>query len=159
MAENLSWLLPIITLSVSLSSAIIALFTYRRVSTKHLSKTPDFSNEVKANEKIRLLNIVGSGTFQRLEISADGSRRAKIILVLDNETCLIESLASLSEKKSKYLTQDYSTFVGNTTRFSVEVNLEKNFFKSLELFIDNKDEDIPISVNGRVHFTLEKKPF
>ena len=160
MAENLSWVLPVITLSVSLSSAIIALFTYRRVSTKHLSKTIDFHKEINANQGLALFNINGSGSVQRLELNGEGRKGTKIVLKIDGESCLSESCASLSQRNSKFLTHVNLAFPEvRSYRFSIEMDLDKKFYSRLELFIDNKEENTPFTASGRVHYTFEKKPF
>ena len=88
------------------------------------------------------------------------SERLTKLSVIDGEPCITESLVSLSEKGSIFLrTHELTKPTIDCYSFSVEINLERKFSKSLELFIDNSNENTSFIVNGIVHFTLNKKLF
>ena len=160
MIETLSWILPFFTLIISLISITIALFTYRQVSTKHISKTEIFEKRIESFKELEIFNIQGSGSVERMEIKADGRRTSEIILKIDNEIAVSESRDRLKERNSNFLSYDNTVSSPvRTYKFYIEMDMQKRFHKSLALVIDNKKEDTPFLVGGKVYYTLEKKRF
>jgi len=152
-------LLPILGLLIPVVSLIIAILTYLRVSRKFLSKTLHFPKKIKPNEECVLFHVGGMGSLQKIELTAQGRSDATITLIVDGQVSVRESFASLRNKGSHYLTVFITPNIQGLGRFAIDMNLEKNFFKSLELMITNKDETASLDVKGTVHYNISEHRF
>ena len=160
MSEFGNWI-PILGLLIPTISLAVAILTYLRVSRKYLSKTLHFSMEIKPNEERVLFHVDGVGSFQKLEMTAEGGADAIITLLVDGQVCMRESFRSLRNKASRYLTLFIlpSTDPQALGRFGIDMNLERIFFKNLELMITNKHDTASMNVNGTIHYNISEHRF
>lgn len=122
------------------------------MTRKYLSRTIHFQENIKPKEETTLFNIEGTGSFQKLEITAKGSEYSSITLLIDDEVCLQETFDSLNKKASRYITR-YSRPSGEPIgKFAVEIDLQKNFFKSLKFSATNKHASLGMQIKGTVHY-------
>jgi len=146
--------LQFVMLIIAIASLTIAILTYLRVSRKYVSKTVPFEEKTMSNEEMTILDIEGQGSFQRLEMTADVSD-CMFTLVLDDEVVLEESFYSLHRKRSPYLRVfDQPNPLVRSGYFAVDMNLQKNFFKNLKFSIMKIDTDLPLFVEGSVHYNI-----
>lgn len=125
------------------------------VSKKSLPKTVHFKEAIKPNKEKTMFDIQGKGSFQKLEVTAEGSKYSMIALLVDDEMCLEESFDSLSLKSSRYVRR---FFVPNPQspigRFAIDIDLPRNFFKNLKFSVTNKHENIDLQIKGTVHYNI-----
>ena len=158
MSEFGNWI-PILGLLIPTISLAVAILTYLRVSRKYHSKTLHLSIEIKPRQIQSIFCINGTGSLQRLAITVQGDRSALIALTVDDEVCFRKSLWDLVSESSEYLISAGFSGPDQVGKFTIEVNMPKNFFKTLELLLTNKSENIPIKVNGTLHYDIYEPRF
>jgi hypothetical protein len=89
MSEITNWV-PIIGVLISAFSLLVAILTYLKVSRKYMSKKLHTVKEIKPTEERVLFNINGTGSLQKIEMTAKGSSRAMITLTVDGEVTMRE---------------------------------------------------------------------
>jgi hypothetical protein len=160
MSELGNWIIPLLSLLIPACSLVIAVLTYLRVSRKYSSETLHFTKEIMPEKEQTLFNIEGTGILQRLEMTAKGSPYAMITLIVDGLVCMKESFNSLRIKGSHYITEFRLPNPHTEGEFSIEIDLQKNFFKNLELMITNTNsESLFLKVNGTVHYDFYEARF
>jgi hypothetical protein len=153
MSELGNWIIPLLSLLIPACSLVVAVLTYLKVSRKYSSLTLHFVKEIKPEKEQTLFNIKGKGSLRRLEMTAKGSPYAMITLIVDSLVCLKESFDSLRIKGSHYITEFRLAIPHTEGEFSIEIDLQKNFFKNLELMITNTNSDsLSLKVRGTVHY-------
>jgi hypothetical protein len=158
MGEFGNWV-PIISLLVTAISVLVGILTYRRVSRKYYSRTMHFPKEIKPKENRILFEINGTGTLQRVEMTAAGSPDAKITISVDHLVFLRETFRSLYAKGSSYIRIFMLPNPQGIGQFSIEMDLQKNFFKSIEMSIENRHETETLTVRGTVHYNIYEPRF
>lgn len=151
--------IPILSLLVALVSSIISIFTYLRVSRKYFSKALHFLREIKPKERQVIFTIKGSGLLQKIEVTAKGNEKATITVSVDNSVSMSETFHSLMDRESKYLSEGSFIDGFGEGQFNLEMDLQKNFFKNIELSIDNKHEPRPLNIEGTVHYNISEPRF
>lgn len=155
---DFSLILPILSFVIATISTIVAILTYLRVSRKYHSKTLHLSKEIKPRQEETVFRINGTGSLQKLDITVHGRENATITLIVDGEVFLSGSFGDLRNKDSHYLKSFGFTSRG-TVEIALEVDLPKNFFKSLELLLNNKSEDEPAKAIGTLHYDIYEPRF
>lgn len=124
------------------------------------SKTLHFIKEILPEKEQTLFTIEGTGFLRRLEMTAKGSQYAWITLIVDGLVCMKESFESLSKRGSHYITEFRLPIPHSAGEFSVEIDLQKSFFKNLELMITNTNsEDFSLKVKGTIHYDIYEPRF
>lgn len=158
MSEFGNWI-PILSLLITAISVAVAILTYRRVSRKYYSRAMHFPKEIKPKEDRTLFDINGTGILQRVEMTATGSPDAKITISVDHLVFLGETFRSLYAKGSSYIRTFILPNPQGTGQFSIEMDLQKNFFENIELSIENRHETEPLIVKGIVHYNIYEPRF
>jgi hypothetical protein len=153
MSEFENWV-SILGLLIPAISLLIAVLTYLRVSGKYFSRASNFRREIKSKEFAILFNIKGIGVLQKIEIVATGSPSAMISATVDSIVFLEETFNSLMAKSSAYIRKYQISSPEGIGEFSIEMDLQKNFFASIAVYIDNRHEIQPLKVRGTVHFNI-----
>lgn len=160
MSELGNWIIPILSLLIAACSLVVAVLAYLRVSRKYSSKTLHFPKEIMPEKEQSLFNIEGTGSLRRLEMTAKGSPYAMITLIVDGLVCMKESFDSLKRKGSHYITEFRLPNPHTEGEFSIEMDLQKDFFKNLELVITNTNSDsLSLKVRGTVHYDFYEARF
>jgi hypothetical protein len=160
MSELGDWIIPLLSLFIAACSLVVAVWTYLRVFRKYSSKTLFFVKEIMPEKEQTLFNIDGTGSLQRLEMTAKGSPYAMITLIVDGLICMKESFDSLNRKRSHYIPEFRLTIPHTQGEFSIEIDLQKDFFKNLELMITNTNSDsLSLKVRGTVHYDFYEARF
>ena len=158
MTEIGNWI-PILSLLIAFVSSIVAILTYLRASRKYFSKALQFQREIKPKEGQVIFAIKGSGLLQKIEMTANGHENAIITVSVDNSVFMGETFHSLADRESKYLSEGSFVDGDGVGQFNLEMDLQKNFFKNIELSIDNKHETRPFNVKGTVHYNMSEPRF
>jgi hypothetical protein len=158
MSEFGNWI-PILGLLIPTISLAVAILTYLRVSRKSLSKAMYFPKDIKPKEHYTLFHINGIGILQKIEITATGNPDAIITASVDGLVFLRETFSGLAAKSSTYLRTFIAPFSQATGQYSIEMDLQKNFFRSIELSIDNRHKTESLKVRGTVHYNIYEPRF
>ena len=67
--------------------------------------------------------------------------------------CFNKSLWDFDAEHSSYLKHIFPEVNGVMTAF-LEINLEQNFFKSLELSVSNESKNKPAEAKGTLHYNI-----
>jgi hypothetical protein len=160
MSELGNWTVPLLSLLISACSLVVAVLTYLRVSRKYSSKTLHFEKEIMPEKEQTLFNIEGTGSLRRLEMTAKGRPYAMITLIVDDLVCMKESFDSLNGKGSPYITAFKLPNPYAEGEFSIEIDLQENFFKNLELMITNTNSgSLLLKARGTVHYDIHETRF
>jgi hypothetical protein len=146
--------IPILGLLIPAISLVVAVLTYLRVSRRYVSRACYFPKEIKPKEDRTLFSIDGTGILQKIEIVATGSPDAMITASVDGLVFLRETFSSFVAKGSTYVRRYQLPNPQGIGQFSIEMDLQKNFFKSIELSIDNRHETALLKVRGTVHYNI-----
>jgi hypothetical protein len=152
MSEFVTWI-PLLSLLVGVISAIVAVLTYLRVTRKYISEAYPFSIEIKPKTQDIIFAIKGTGVLQKIEFTAKGSAESIVKISVDNIVFLNETFISLLFRKSKYLTVQHG-LMNWMGQFDFDMNLQKNYFKKIELSIENKHQSTVMTINGIVHYNI-----
>jgi hypothetical protein len=150
--------IPVLSLLVGILSVIVAILTYLRVTRKYISDAYPFSIEIKPIKQDIIFSIKGTGVLQKIEFTAKGSAESIVKLSVDNIVFLNETFMRLLFRKSKYLTVQHGlmNWIG---QFDFDMNLQKNYFKKIELSIENKHQSNVMIINGIVYYNILEPRF
>jgi len=151
--------IPVLSLLVGIISTIVAILTYLRVTRKYISEAYPFSIELKPKKQDIIFTIKGTGVLQKIEFTAKGSAESILKLSVDNIVFLNETFMSLILGKSKYLTVPLGVVMNGMGQFDFDMNLQKNYFKKIELSIENKHQSNVMTINGIAHYNILEPRF
>ena len=126
----MNWI-PFFSLTVASISAIIGILTYLRVTRKYVSKALPFHRRIEPKGEQVIFVVKGIGVLQRVEMTANGTEDPIIMLSVDDSVFLKESLGSLYDRESKFMSEGSGTNVEGIGQFNLEMDLQKNFFKNI----------------------------
>lgn len=144
-------------------TVVLVLKLYSQITTKKeeweveprvISKTVNFAETLSANEERTIFTVNGKGSFQKLEIQAEGNPASRMILKIDNGVCWDESFEELHRKASKFLRIYRLPFPQSKAICAVDIDLPKNFFKKLVFSVKNLDANSNLMLKGTAHYNI-----
>ena len=138
-------------------SVFIPIIVYLLEESKvSVSKTNQFDKEIKPNEVCTLFDFKGKGTFTRIEMVATGYSDVFIRITTDESVVIDEGVYGLYGKGSSYIREFLAPFAGSIGKYSLEMDLHKNFHKNVGVSIANKDRSRVLTVKGTIHYETSK---
>lgn len=149
MSEFTDWI-PLFSLLLAGILGIFTIFTYRRVSKKYYSRTVSFNDYIEPNGILTLLDVEGSGLLQKIELEAWENLLGLIIIESDNTTIFRKTLQELNAQQSSYV-----RFFGSG-HCSLEMPLDKNFYKKIKIQFKNQNEKDKLEVKGNIAINIDR---
>jgi len=142
------------TITVVLVLKLYSHITRNKDELHFNSKAIRFEEIVTVNETRSLFVINGKGSFQRMEIQAEGNPKSRMLLEIDGSVHWDESFEELSSKSSRFLRAYRRPSPQSKASCSVEFDLPKNFCEKLSFSIKNVDATLNLTIKGTAHYSI-----
>ncbi len=123
---------------------------------RHISKTYRFEGILHPSEEKTFLEVESDGSFQRLEIQAQGNPKSRMILEVDDNICWNESFEEMMQKASGYLRVYKRPSPQADATCAVEFELQRSFSRNLRFSVKNVDANSNLGIEGTVYFSINE---
>jgi hypothetical protein len=141
-----------IGLTVFLGSTIVYQVNEQFVGKKRISKAVQFKSILSPHQRRTILNFKGNGTFQRMEIQANGNPASRMLVNIDDSIHWDESFESLYQKSSTQLRKYVRPSPSSNAICFVELSLLREFSKNVSFSVKNVDEKSDLTIEGTAYF-------
>jgi hypothetical protein len=112
---------------------------------KLIPKVIEFQKEINPENKTTILIITGKGIIKKIDIQITETPNSIIVMIIDKKAFTTFNVTTQTQNPTNQ----------NNKQLKLEINLEKEFQKDFEIFIDNRSYQT-INSSGKIYYEIKK---